>query len=231
MRFDRDAPAYVRPPAFSHGTARRPARPLFRLRPPVFLPCGAAAQQHGARGIAPAQLEPLLASLQAHRRDCRRGGLLFAAGESVDELGLVLRGSVHIVYEDVFGERSIINTMAEGQIFCGAFSCAGTPLPVSILAQTDCTVLLIRTRYLLEDGPRGADGQPLLAQNLLQVLASLYVALVDKVIHLSRRTTRQKLLSYLAAQQQLTGGGAFSVPYSRQELAEFLFVERSGLST
>jgi CRP-like cAMP-binding protein len=48
--------------------------------------------------------------------------------------------------------------------------------------------------------------------------------------HITKRTTREKLLSYLSEQSRLHGSREFSVPFDRQGLADYLSVERSALS-
>ena len=67
-------------------------------------------------------------------------------------------------------------------------------------------------------------------EDLLRILADKYVAISRKMVHLSGRTTRRKLLSYLSEQMRLSGGNPFTIPFNRQELADYLFIDRTGLS-
>ena len=48
---------------------------------------------------------------------------------------------------------------------------------------------------------------------------------------MGQRTTRSKIMSYLSAEAQRLGTYEFDIPFSRQQLADYLGVERSGLST
>ena len=183
-------------------------------------------------GIADGELEPLLKCLQAQKRAYPRGSLIVSEGETVTQLGIVLSGRVYTVYEDTFGGRSIISTIEPGQNFCDAYACtAGQRTPVSVSAKTDCAVLMIEVSRILR--PCGALGeqQRQLLENLVHLLAEKYAAMSRKLIHLSGRTTRRKLLSYLSEQMRLAGRNPFPMPYTQQEIADDLFTDRSGLST
>ena len=177
-------------------------------------------------------LWPLLTCLQVQKHRYHKGQFVFSAGEKVTRLGLVLSGRVNTVSEDLFGNRAIIWSMGPGQLFCDAFSCTNSQsLPVSIVAQTDSEVLLIEVDKILHTCSQNCPPHKLLTENLVQILAEKYATLNQKVVHLSGRTTRRKLLSYFSEQAQRAGGQPFTIPFNQQELADYLFLERSGLST
>lgn len=184
------------------------------------------------RNVPEQDLLPLLECLQAQKRSYAKGGLIFSEGQAITQLGIVLTGRIHTVYEDVLGGRSIIDTMEPGRLFCEAFACtADRRLPVSVAAQTGSTVLLIEADRILHTCAHACRQHQQLCENLVHILAEKYTAMNCKVIHLSGRTTRRKLLSYLSEQMRLSGGQPFAVPFTQQELADYLFMERSGLST
>lgn len=182
------------------------------------------------RGIPVSELVPLLACLMAEERSYARGEKLFSCGDRAEQLGIVLSGRINAVFEDILGGKNIISTAEEGDLFCDAFACSAERLlPVSIYAQTDCTVLLIEAERILHTCEMVCPRHRLLSENLVHILADKYIDLSRKIINLSYRTTRRKLLSYLKTRSQ-TCGDPFSIPYNRQELADFLFVDRTGLS-
>ena len=183
-------------------------------------------------GVADAELPSLLACLRASKRHFSRGEVLFAADEPARMVGIVAAGRTQTIYEDVNGHRGVISYFEPGQLFCDAFSCTRDQKPtVDIAAQTDCTVLLMEVNSVLHTCARTCTQHQLVIENLVHILAEKYVGLSRKVLHLSERTTRDKLLSYLLEQAKLAGGAPFRVPFSQQELADYLFIERSGLST
>lgn len=182
-------------------------------------------------GIQTETILPLLTCLQAQKRRYNKGQVIFHSGERVTRLGLVLQGRVHTVYEDLFGNRGIIWSIGPNQLFCDAFSCTASQLlPVSIVAQCDSVVLMLEIDRILQlCNQNCADHQRLMA-NLIPILAEKYTTLIQKVVHLSGRTTRRKLLSYFSEQARQSGGQPFTIPFNQQELADYLFLERSGLS-
>ena len=182
-------------------------------------------------GIRENELLPLLDCLAAQERFYARGRQILPAGSAADKLGIVLSGQVDTVYEDVVGGRSIIGTFGPGQLFGDAFACSTRQtLPVSIVAETDSTAVLIGIDRILRVREKDGRQYQLLMENLLRILADKYVAISRKMVHLSGRTTRRKLLSYLSEQMRLAGGNPFTIPFNRQELADYLFIDRTGLS-
>ena len=175
------------------------------------------------RDIAPADLASLLDCLDARERAYEKGAWLLRRGEWTDRLGLVLSGTVHILREDFWGSRSIVGLAGPGEIFAESYALAGEPLEVSVLAASDARVLLLRVETALT-------GCGQLTRNLTALLAEKNLTLTRKMRHMARRTTREKLLSYLSAQALRSGGPEFDIPMDRQQLADYLAVDRSAMS-
>jgi len=182
--------------------------------------------------VLPADLPDLLECLGAERRSYKKGEILFHVDTEITRLGIILDGVVRTESTDILGERNIISIMNPGQLVCDAYSSTSSRiLLLDITAHTNCTVLLIETRRLFRPCGILHGYGALLAENLIHILAQKYVDLGCKVIHLAGRSTRRKLLSYLSEQFRFSCGKPFSIPFNQQELADYLFVERSGLST
>ena len=175
------------------------------------------------RNISPADLASLLDCLDARERAYEKGAWLLRRGEWTDRLGLVLSGTVHILREDFWGSRSIVGLAGPGEIVAESYALAGEPLEVSVLAASDARVLFLRVETALTDC-----GQ--LTRNLTALLAEKNLTLTRKMRHMARRTTREKLLSYLSAQALRSGGPEFDIPMDRQQLADYLAVDRSAMS-
>ena len=175
------------------------------------------------RDIAPADLASLLDCLDARERAYEKGAWLLRRGERTDRLGLVLSGTVHILREDFWGSRSIVGLAEPGEIFAESYALAGEPLEVSVLAASDARVLFLRVETALT-------GCGQLTRNLTALLAEKNLTLTRKMRHMARRTTREKLLSYLSAQALRSGGAEFDIPMDRQQLADYLAVDRSAMS-
>ena len=182
--------------------------------------------------IPKSDLVGLLNCLSAKKKRYEKGTILFQTGDRVLQFGIVLSGIVHTESTDILGERSIISYMNPGQFFCDAYSSTkDKTLLVDIVAQTDCTVLLIETHRLLNICGASLKYRDQLSENFINILAQKFVDLGCKVIHLSGRSTRRKLLSYLSEQYRFANGKPFRISLTQQELADYLFIERSGLST
>lgn len=183
------------------------------------------------QGIPSEELNALLDCMGAARRRYRRGELILRRGDLAQRLGLVLSGAVHIVREDFWGNRTIVGLAESGEVFAESYACLGSePLEVSALAAVEAEVLFLDAGRAVAGCGRGCAAHAQLSRNLLALLAGRNLALTRKMGHMARRTTRDKVLSFLSAQALRAGGPAFDIPLDRQQLADYLAVDRSALS-
>ncbi len=182
-------------------------------------------------GVTEQELQSMLTCLSARTERFPKDCFLLHAGDRIDSIGLVLSGSVLVVQEDVWGNRNILSKAGPGQSFALAFACApGAVLSVSVMAASPVTVLFLNVRRILTLCPSACAHHSRILRNLLGELAEKNLALGGKLSHMGQRSTRAKLLSYLSAEAQRQGAYEFEIPFSRQQLADYLGVERSGLS-
>lgn len=182
-------------------------------------------------GIPEEDMESLLNCLNAKEISAKKGGVIFAAGDRPDYVGIVLEGSVHVVQEDYWGNRTILTAVSPGGLFAEAFSCAeSAALPVSVIAHDDCTILLMDCRRILTTCSSACVFHAGLIRNLMKILANKNILMTQKMEHITKKTTKEKVLSYLSECAVSAGTNTFSIPFNRQELAEYLSVERSALS-
>ena len=141
-----------------------------------------------------------------------------------------LAGSVLVLQEDIWGNRNILSKAGPGQTYAAAYACApGAALNVSVAAETAVTVTNLNVRRVLNVCPSACAHHSRIIRNLLGELAAKNLQMNEKLTHMAQRTTREKLLSYLSAQAQRSGSYEFDLPFSRQQQADYLAVERSGL--
>lgn len=181
--------------------------------------------------IGDESLKEMLGCLNAKERSYKKGDVVFAEGDKAKYLGIVLEGSVQLVRVDYYGNRSILANIEPPQLFGEAFACAGLKsLPVDAVAATDTRILLLDAQRIAR--PCGnacpCHGQTIL--NLLHIVAKKNLVLHQKIEITSKRSTREKLMTYLLLQAKNAKSHTFTVPYDRQELADYLEVDRSGLS-
>ena len=181
--------------------------------------------------IGDESLKEMLGCLNAKERSYKKGDAVFAEGDKAKYLGIVLEGSVQLVRVDYYGNRSILANIEPPQLFGEAFACAGLKsLPVDAVAAADTKILLLDAQRIAR--PCGnacpCHGQTIL--NLLHIVAKKNLVLHQKIEITSKRSTREKLMTYLLLQAKKAKSHTFTVPYDRQELADYLEVDRSGLS-
>ncbi|QIB69737.1 Crp/Fnr family transcriptional regulator [Aminipila butyrica] len=177
------------------------------------------------------ELPIMLDCLMVKVRDFSKNEIILMAGDRIDRVGIVVEGSVHIVKEDIMGNRTIIAHIATGQIFGEAFSCASTEkLPVTVMASVNCTIMFIDYNRIINTCSNACLFHHRLLENMLGILARKNIMLNNKIEHMSKRSTRDKVLSYLFEQTQQQERRSFKIPFNRQELADYLCVDRSALS-
>ena len=182
-------------------------------------------------GIEKEETDSMLSWLEAVEKDFKKDDYIFRTGDATDFLGIVLSGRVLITQEDFWGNRNIVSSAAPGQTFAETFACApGAVMNVSVTAQTPCRILFLNVKKILHTCPSSCSHHNKMIQNLLSSLALKNLHQNEKLTHLAQRTTRAKLLSYLSAAARQHSSFEFDIPYSRQQLADYLSVERSGLS-
>ena len=182
-------------------------------------------------GVEEGAVEEILTCLEAERRRFAKGQVIYRAGDTVRELGLVLSGSVSIENDDFWGNRSILDRVEPGQVFAETYACVpGEPLMVSAVAAEPSEILFLTAARLLAPCGRGCAFHALLVRNLVAISAQKNLRLSRRIFHTSAKTIRGRLLSYLSYQASRAGEVEFDIPFNRQQLADYLGLDRSALS-
>ena len=182
-------------------------------------------------GVSEDELTAMLSCLGAEVKHFPKDDFLLRAGDTAESIGLVLAGSVLVIQEDIWGNRNILSKAGPGQTFAAAYACApGSLLNVSVAAETPVTAMFLNVRRVLTVCPSACAHHSRIIRNLLGELAEKNLRFGEKLTHMGQRSTRAKLMSYFSAEAQRLGTYEFDIPFSRQQLADYLAVERSGLS-
>lgn len=182
-------------------------------------------------GIEETNLNALLSCLSAKSVHYGKNQYVYLSGEGFEGMGIVLGGLVQVVKEDFYGNRLIIAEVGVGHIFGETFACADIKtLPVSVYAAAESDILFIDYRRLISPCSNTCSFHSRLIYNMLRIVAMKNIMLNEKIDVMSKRTTRDKLLTYLSGEAQRTGSGSFEIPFNRQELADYLSVDRSAMS-
>lgn len=188
-------------------------------------------------GIPEATIADLLPLLEASERTFQRGETIMAAGERAHALGLLLDGAVTIEHDDIWGQRSILDHLEPGDIFAETYAVLeDKPMLVSAVAMEPSVVLFLNVRRLfLKPGEQALDDPQIhyrhvLMQTLFKLAAEKNLTLSRRIIHTSPKTIRQKLFSYLSFESVRAGSERITLPFNRQQMADYLGVDRSALS-
>ncbi len=182
------------------------------------------------QGLSDEELTAVLPCLGALTRKYARGEALLLAGARPQAIGVVLSGTVHVSRESLLGESMLVASFEAGELFGESIVCAGIEeSPVRVEAAADCEVLYVRPDKLLATCSTGCRFHTRLIENMVRMLAEKNLLLNAKMELLSQRSTRDKLLAYFDTRMR-RGGAAFELPFTREELADYLGVNRSAMS-
>ena len=182
-------------------------------------------------GIEMENLYGMLVCIGGQVKSCRKGQSIFREGDPATHVGMVLTGAVRMEREDFYGNRSIVAHISPGSLFGETYACADVAaIPISVVADTDSQVLLMDCHRITTTCSHACSFHNRIIFNLLRLVAEKNLVYDQKIQVTSRRTTREKLMTYLLNQAKLCASNTFTIPYDRQELADYLEVDRSGLS-
>lgn len=179
------------------------------------------------RGLTPAEWDALAQTGQLRTKTFSRHEIIFHAGSRIHEVGVVLRGSVHIENLDLWGTKTILSSVPAGQVFAETYAFCGDAMLVDAVAAEDCEVLFVNAAAF--SGGSSA-GQDKLLHNLLAVSMRKNLSLSQRIFCTTPKTVRGRLLTYFSAQTAACGRLEFDIPFNRQQLADYLNLDRSALS-
>lgn len=182
-------------------------------------------------GLNEEELTSVLSCFGARPQQYEKGEAILTEGDPVRFIGVVLSGTVQIEQTDFYGFRSMMAKLGSGDIFAEAFACAGIrEMPVDVTAAENSEVLLIDAARMMQPCAQHCGFHQQMIRNLLRVTAIKNLGLRQKMEITAKRSTREKLMAFLLLQAKKTGRDTFAIPFDRQELADYLGVDRSGLS-
>lgn len=165
-------------------------------------------------------------------KNYKKDEAIFSEGSPAKYLGIVLSGEAQIIRIDYYGNRSIMANLEPSQIFGESYACAELEtVPVDIVATENTEIMMIDVHKITRPCANSCEFHKQIIFNLVKVVATKNLVFHQKIEITSKRNTREKLITYLMTEAKQHHSASFTVPYDRQELADYLEVERSGLST
>ena len=173
----------------------------------------------------------MLSCLDARLRTYKKGEYVRRQGEHLNCITVLVDGELHIQRDDYWGNRAIVNRIAVGEMFGEAYIAPESgALLNDVVAVEDSAVIFFDVRRIITVCSSACRFHSMVVQNLFFAISEKNRALVQKLGHISKRTTREKLISYLSEEAKRQNRSSFTIPFNRQQLADFLSVDRSAMS-
>ena len=183
------------------------------------------------QGCSPAETGKLLHGLKTFTKKYKKGAPVYLAGTPVTDVGIVLYGTVQIENNDLWGNKNIISLAHAGEVFAEAYACVpGEPMMVDVIAMEEAEILFLNVPELFRLAAAGKGEYSHLIHNMTMISARKNLLLSRRILHTSSKKIRDRLLSYLSYQAGLQKSRYIDIPLNRQQLADYLSLDRSALS-
>lgn len=182
--------------------------------------------------VTEVEIQSMLSCLGARSKKFEKGEYVLCQGQEVSDVLILLKGSLHIQSIDYWGNRSLLGYVSEGEMFAEAYAVPGSgALQSDVIAAEKSVIAFFDIKRLLTTCSAACRFHQMVVQNLVFALSEKNRKLVSKIRHMSGRTTRAKLISYLSEEAKKHRASEFTIPFNRQQLADYLSVDRSAMSS
>ena len=182
-------------------------------------------------GVGEEDIASLLSCLGARKKEYKKGEYILREGEHISDIFILVEGKIHIQKDDYWGNRSILSVISVGEMFGEGYAAPESEALLNdVVAVEDSSVIFFDVKRILTTCSSACRFHNMIVQNMFFAISDKNRKLVQKLGHMSGRTTRAKLISYLSEEAKRQGSSAFTVPFNRQQLADYLCVDRSAMS-
>ena len=182
-------------------------------------------------GVSKEDVESMLGCLNAKLYDYKKGDYVFRQGEHLSNITILVKGSLHIQKDDYWGNRTIVNRVAIGEMFGEAYIAPESGhLLNDVVAVEDSSVIFFDVKRIIMVCSSACRFHTMVVQNLFFSISEKNRKLIQKLGYISNRSTREKLMAYLSEESKKLNSSSFTIPFNRQQLADFLSVDRSAMS-
>ncbi len=182
-------------------------------------------------GVGDNEISTMLNCLQANLLTFKKGQYIFREGEHIDSITVLVEGKLLVQHDDFWGNRNIVNMIRVGEMFGEAYVAPESGAILNdVIAEENSTVIFFDIKRILTVCSTACRFHSMVVQNLFFSISEKNRTLVQKIGHMSKRSTRAKLLSYLSQEAKKNNNSQFTIPFTRQQLADFLCVDRSAMS-
>ena len=182
-------------------------------------------------GVDEKEIAAMLSCLDARCVSSGKGEYVLRQGENIHDITVLVAGKLHIQKDDYWGNRSILGQIAVGDMFGESYVAPESGgLLNDVVAMEDSVVIFFHVKRMITTCSSACPFHAIVVQNMFYAVSEKNRTLVQKLGHMSKRSTREKLISYLSEQARQQNSPSCSIPFNRQQLADFLSVDRSAMS-
>ena len=183
-------------------------------------------------GVGNDEIISMLSCLGARLHTYKNGEYVLRQGEHLSDIIVLVEGNLHIQKDDYWGNRSILGQIAAGEMFGEAYIAPESgALLNDVVAVADSTVIFFDVKKIITTCSSACRFHTMVVQNMFFAISEKNRKLVQKLGHMSKRSTREKLISFLSEEAKQHNSSNFTIPFNRQQLADFLSVDRSAMSS
>ena len=176
-------------------------------------------------GVGEDEIASMLSCLGARLYTYKKGEYVLRQGEHLNDIIVLVNGNLHIQKDDYWGNRSILGQIAVGEMFGEAYVAPESgALLNDVVAVDDSAVIFFDVKRIITTCSSVCRFHAMVVQNIFFAISEKNRKLVQKLGHMSKRSTREKLISYLSEEAKKHNSSSFTIPFNRQQLADFLSV-------
>lgn len=182
-------------------------------------------------GIGNDDIISMLSCLGARPQTYKKGEYVLRQGEHLSDIIVLVEGNLHIQKDDYWGNRSILSRIDVGEMFGEAYIAPeSSALLNDVVAVADSTVIFFDVKKIITACSSACRFHTMVVQNMFFAISEKNRKLVQKLGHMSKRSTREKLISFLSEEAKRNNSSVFTISFNRQQLADYLSVDRSAMS-
>ncbi len=182
------------------------------------------------KDISESEITEMTAAGFLRAKKFRRNSIIYHVTDIVHEIGIVASGQVTIEYIDLWGNKAIMSNIAPGHVFAESYALTGEPLMVDAVATQTSVILFLDMKKLMNPTTGNTHCRDIIINNLLNIAIQKNLTLSNRIFCTSPKTIRDRLFIFLSNESRKAGSEEFVIPFDRQQLADYLNVDRSALS-
>ena len=176
------------------------------------------------------EITSILTFFNFFEKSFQKNEFIFEIDKKIDKIGIIILGEINIIKEDFWGNRNILNKFKSGEIFGEVFALSKSSSNIMVEASQDCKILFLDLKNFSINSEKNSEEIIKFLTNIFKTSLKKNILFTEKLEHISKKSVREKIISYLSTEAQKNKTNSFLIKFDRQELADYLFVERSALS-